>query len=258
MTARVLVLEDDVALAREIQRAFLDLGCSVEVIRDGNAGLARATTERFDLVVASLELPGMNGFRLCNRLKKEPAAAGVPIFLVSNQPQDVFDEHRKLPTRAQSYFNKPLTLAELVARARVMVPGLALPSDGGPPSSSGPVAPKVGKSSEEAGILDDLVVTDAEAEALPSAKGRVEKVDVAVVDALRKQLADKDETHARLKRELAEVRRKQDAAAPNDLSKQLAEKEESNVRLSRELAEARKLAEEESSPKPEVVTHLER
>src|SRR5882762_8663435 len=97
MGARILVLEDDVPLACEIQAALVAIGCEVEILRDGNAGLARTASDRFDLVIASLELPGMNGFRFCNRLKKAPTGRSMPVFLLTEQlSPDVFDEHRKL------------------------------------------------------------------------------------------------------------------------------------------------------------------
>src|SRR5262249_28122272 len=118
MGAKVLLLEDDVSLACEVKAALAGVGCTVEVLRDGNAGLARAVSHHFDLIVASVELPGMNGFRLANRLKKGPRAQSPPIFLVSSQLSTNFDEHRKLPTRAESYFHKPLIMAELIARVR--------------------------------------------------------------------------------------------------------------------------------------------
>src|SRR5689334_8013136 len=109
MSATVLLLEDDVALACEIQATLAQMGCSVETLRDGNAGLARAIPRRFALIVASLELPGMNGFRLCNRLKKDNTTRAPPIFLLASRAAaGEIDSHRRLPTRANSYFEKPV------------------------------------------------------------------------------------------------------------------------------------------------------
>src|SRR6266700_2108437 len=125
MGAKVLLLEDDVPLALEMNAALTQIGCAVDVQRDGNAGLTRAMSSPFDLIVASVELPGMNGFRLVNRLKKDQKRSSTPIFLVTSQSASTFDEHRKLPTRADSYFQKPIMMAELVARARASVPCLA-------------------------------------------------------------------------------------------------------------------------------------
>src|SRR5258705_12472564 len=104
MGAKVLLLDDDVSLACEMKAALASAGCAGEVLRDGNAGLARAVSTRFDLIVACVELPGMNGFRLANRLMKDSRIQKPPIFFISGQPSTTFDRHANLPHRAQRYF----------------------------------------------------------------------------------------------------------------------------------------------------------
>jgi len=207
MGARILVLEDDVPLACEIQAALGATGCEVEILRDGNAGLARAASDRFDLVIASLELPGMNGFRFCNRLKKAPTGRSIPVFLLSEQPSpDVFDEHRKLSTRADSYFHKPLTMAELIAQVRAcLVP--AAEGDG------------------ESDLLDDLLITDgASSEAAPA---RDAGLDSSATASLRARIAEHEQTNVRLMHELA--------AAHADAEKARAQMTEALGRSQREL-----------------------
>jgi two-component system response regulator MprA len=99
MDARVLLLEDDVALACEIQVALAQVGCHVEILRDGTQGLVRAVSDHFDLVLASLELPGMNGFRICNRFKRDPNVNTTPFFLLSSEASTTdFEQHQSLPT----------------------------------------------------------------------------------------------------------------------------------------------------------------
>jgi len=190
MAARVLLLEYDVIVAREIHAALASIGCEVEILRDGNAGLARAVSQRFDLVIASLELPGMNGFRVCNRLKKDSYGRGIPFFLKSSQSSsDAFDEHRKLPTRAESYFHEPLAMAELVARVRATLaatnPNAAAPAGG----------------ALEGGTIDDLLVTDA-AEAdrgreLAEAKASFEQILAAKTAAVSRLHREVDQWKAR-------------------------------------------------------------
>jgi DNA-binding response OmpR family regulator len=202
MGARILLLEDDVPLACEIQAALARAGCAVEILRDGNAGLARAVSDRFDLVVASLELPGMNGFRLCNRLKKEPLGRAVPIFLLTEQSADVFDEHRKLATHADSYFHKPLTMAELVARVRASVPSL-----GGAPGQ----AVEEGADTD---LLDDLVITDVDGPPNGAARSiESSHEDSRATDLLRSRIAEHEQTNIRLMHELAESRTSAQKAA---------------------------------------------
>ena len=72
MATKVLVFESDAAFAVELRNEFGKLGCSTTVVEDGNAGLQQAAAEKPDLILLSIELPRMNGFSVCNKLKKDP------------------------------------------------------------------------------------------------------------------------------------------------------------------------------------------
>jgi DNA-binding response OmpR family regulator len=115
---KVLLLEEDATYAAEIRQGLARLGFEVVLLRDGSVGLARAVSERFDLIIISAELPSMNGFRLCNRVKKDPNFGNVPLFLMGNIEDELL-MHRQLPTRADDYFKKPVVFAELLARIRL-------------------------------------------------------------------------------------------------------------------------------------------
>jgi DNA-binding response OmpR family regulator len=182
MAARVLLLEYDVVAAREIQAALVSIGCAVEILRDGNAGLARAVSQRFDLVIASLELPGMNGFRLCNRLKKDSYGRSIPFFLISSQSSpEAFEEHRKLPTRAESYFHEPLAMGELVARVRATVAAV---------------------NSSDGDTIDDLLITETGPERdhgreLSEARASFEQMLAAKTTAVSRLQREVDQWKAR-------------------------------------------------------------
>src|SRR5579883_3483573 len=122
MGPRVLLLDDDTQFVEEAQASLSGMGCEVTWLAGGDAGLARAVTDRFDLVVASAELRGVNGFRLCNRVKRDPRASAVPVFLVTTAASSgSVDAHRDLPTRADVYLRKPVVMAELLAQVRAHV-----------------------------------------------------------------------------------------------------------------------------------------
>ena len=72
MSIKVLVFESDSAFAGELRNELGNLGCAVRVVDDGNVGLQQAQAERPDLILLSIELPRMNGFSVCNKLKKDP------------------------------------------------------------------------------------------------------------------------------------------------------------------------------------------
>lgn len=127
----VLVFESDPSFAGTLQTELEQRGCSVRVVDDGNEGLRLASSSRPDLILLSIELPRMNGFSVCNKLKKDPQTSGVPlIILSSDSTEDVFEQHRKLKTRAEAYFRKPIEWGALLPHIESLV--VLGPSEGEP------------------------------------------------------------------------------------------------------------------------------
>jgi CheY-like chemotaxis protein len=122
MTIKVLVFESDPAFAEELQRELDTLGCATTVVDDGNIGLQQAAADKPDLILLSIELPRMNGFSVCNKLKKDPALKDVPLIILSAESSDeTFDQHKKLRTRAEDYVHKPIAFADLLTHIRRFV-----------------------------------------------------------------------------------------------------------------------------------------
>jgi len=127
MSIKVLVFESDGAFAGELRNELGKLGCAVRVVDDGNAGLQQAQTERPDLILLSIELPRMNGFSVCNKLKKDAELKDVPLIIMSSESSDeTFEQHKKLRTRAEAYVHKPVAFGELL---REINPFVALGGD---------------------------------------------------------------------------------------------------------------------------------
>src|SRR3954470_18971808 len=123
MGQKVLVFESDATFAGELRAELMKLGCNVQVVDDGNAGLQQATTARPDLILLSIELPRMNGFSVCNKLKKDPSLKDVPLIIMSSESSDeTFEQHRKLRTRAEDYVHKPIAFGELLQHINVFIP----------------------------------------------------------------------------------------------------------------------------------------
>ncbi|HRI63285.1 MAG TPA: response regulator, partial [Polyangium sp.] len=111
------------AFAWELRTELGRLGCTVQIVDDGNAGLQSAANDRPDLILLSIELPRMNGFSVCNKLKKDPQLKDVPLIIMSSDSSDeTFEQHRRLKTRAEDYVRKPIALGELVGHIRRLVP----------------------------------------------------------------------------------------------------------------------------------------
>jgi CheY-like chemotaxis protein len=135
MSTKVLVFESDAAFAGELRNELGKLGCATTVVDDGNAGLQQASGERPDLILLSIELPRMNGFSVCNKLKKDPGLKDVPLIIMSSESSnETFEQHKKLRTRAEDYVHKPIAFGELLQHIQGFV---AL---GAPPASEGDAA----------------------------------------------------------------------------------------------------------------------
>jgi len=114
---RVLVVEDEVRMARLLRRALEEEGHAVDVAGDGPEGLWLATENRYAAIVLDVMLPGFDGFEACRRLR----AAGIwaPVLMLTARDQ-VGDRVRGLDVGADDYLVKPFSLLELAARLRAL------------------------------------------------------------------------------------------------------------------------------------------
>jgi DNA-binding response OmpR family regulator len=130
---RVLVFESDAEFATNLKEALSARECEVEVVEDGEAGIQRAEASPPELIFLAIELPRMNGFSVCNKLKRHKLLAEVPLVLMSSEATDeTFEQHKRLRTRAEDYVHKPISVDDLLGRISSFVelpPAPALRSD---------------------------------------------------------------------------------------------------------------------------------
>ena len=112
--SKILIIEDEVAIA-DLEKDYLELsGFDVEVVNDGLIGYQKAMEEDYNLVILDLMLPGMDGFEICRKLREEK---NTPIIMVSAKKDDI-DKIRGLGLGADDYMTKPFSPSELVARVK--------------------------------------------------------------------------------------------------------------------------------------------
>ena len=111
--AKVLVVEDDEAIAQGLEFNLERKGYQVEVANDGAEALARIRATRYDLVLLDVRLPGIDGFDVCQRLRREGNFTPILMLTARAQPDDVIFG---LKMGADDYVVKPFDLAELLAR----------------------------------------------------------------------------------------------------------------------------------------------
>lgn len=112
--SKILIIEDDEAIA-ELQKDYLELsGFEVEVESRGDKGLTHALEEDEDLVILDLMLPEMDGFEICRQVREKK---DIPVIMVSAKKDDI-DKIRGLGLGADDYMTKPFSPSELVARVK--------------------------------------------------------------------------------------------------------------------------------------------
>jgi two-component system response regulator MtrA len=114
MNARILVVDDDTALAEMIGIVLRTEGFEPSFCGDGGEALAAFQREKPDLVLLDLMLPGKNGIEVCAEIRQE---SGVPIIMLTAK-SDTTDVVRGLESGADDYVVKPFNPKELVARIR--------------------------------------------------------------------------------------------------------------------------------------------
>jgi two-component system OmpR family response regulator len=115
---RVLIVEDEVKMARAVRRGLEHEGYAVEVATGGDDALFRATEDEFDAIVLDVMLPGMDGFAVCETLRRR--GRWVPVLMLTAR-DDVEDRIRGLDVGADDYLVKPFAFGELLARLRALL-----------------------------------------------------------------------------------------------------------------------------------------
>jgi CheY-like chemotaxis protein len=153
MAKKILFIENDSSFAAGIAESLEATGFEVRVTGDGKEGLDLAREWSPEAVVLCVELPGMSGYLVCQKLKKDDELRSLPLVLTSAEAtEETFEKHRTLKARADEYLLKPYTPQALVDKLGALV---------GLPEAAAP-APE-----EEIVSLEEEVGIEAEAEGSP-------------------------------------------------------------------------------------------
>ena len=115
---RILLVEDDIGLAEVLAEALGDYGYAVDVVYDGEMGWEQATREDYSTILLDVNLPKLDGIKLCQRLRSNGYT--VPILMVTARDANT-DKVVGLDAGADDYVVKPVDLLELMARIRALM-----------------------------------------------------------------------------------------------------------------------------------------
>ena len=112
---KILLIEDEVKLARFVELELKYEGYDVTTCHDGRVGMEMITNQEFDMILLDLMLPGLTGIEICRRVRK---FSQVPIIMLTAK-DEVMDKVAGLDSGADDYLTKPFAIEELLARMRV-------------------------------------------------------------------------------------------------------------------------------------------
>jgi DNA-binding response OmpR family regulator len=123
---KVLIVEDDQAMAVALRDGFSYEGYAVQVARDGATGLQLARERGHDLVILDVMLPRMSGLDVCRQLRS--AGNDTPVIMLTARGQEI-DKVLGLKTGADDYVTKPFSFLELMARVEAVLRRASKPAE---------------------------------------------------------------------------------------------------------------------------------
>lgn len=114
--AKILIVEDEVKIARFVELELKHEGYEVKAVHDGNLGCEEIVKGDYDLAVLDVMLPGMTGFEICT--KARAAGIKIPVIMLTAK-DDVSDKLSGFGSGADDYMTKPFAIEELLARIKV-------------------------------------------------------------------------------------------------------------------------------------------
>ena len=122
MTKHVLIADDEPNIVISLEFLMRRDGHRVSVARDGDAALAAIRSERPDLVLLDVMMPGRSGMEVCQAVREDPALAGVKILMLSAKGRDT-DLAKGTALGADAYMTKPCSTRELADKVRELLAG---------------------------------------------------------------------------------------------------------------------------------------
>lgn len=120
MVKKVLIADDEPNILISLEFLMQREGHAVSVARDGDEALAAIRSDRPDLVLLDVMMPGKSGFDVCQAVRADPALAGTRIVMLTAKGRDT-DVAKGTALGADAYVTKPFSTQELAARVRELL-----------------------------------------------------------------------------------------------------------------------------------------
>jgi CheY-like chemotaxis protein len=113
MTKKILVADDSVTIHMIINLTFAGEDVSVQAVTNGDRALEKTREINPDVILADVQMPGLGGYELCERIKSDPLLSGIPVILLASGVEP-FDEDRARHVKCDGHLTKPFATNELI------------------------------------------------------------------------------------------------------------------------------------------------
>ncbi|MDP2277341.1 MAG: response regulator, partial [Nitrospirota bacterium] len=115
MMRKMLLADDSITIQKVVELVLAEEGFEIKAVNNGEEALAAIETFKPDVVLADIEMPKMNGYQLCEKLKAHPLTKNVPVILLSGAFEPI-DEELARHVKADSFVIKPFESQELISK----------------------------------------------------------------------------------------------------------------------------------------------
>jgi two-component system response regulator RegX3 len=116
--SKLLIVEDEPAIRMGLIDVFVYHGFEVDFAENGHDGLEKALTNKFDLILLDVMLPGIDGFEICNRIREQSQDQAIIMLTAKSNDEDII---QGLSLGADDYVSKPFSVAQLVLRVQAVL-----------------------------------------------------------------------------------------------------------------------------------------
>jgi len=128
MTSKILVADDSITIQKIVAMAFENEDTVVEGIGNGKEAFSRLSEFQPDIVLADVDMPGINGFELSKKIKESPEFGSIPVLLLASD-FEVFNNDLFLDSRADDHITKPFKSEEIIKMVKSRLQGVTQTSE---------------------------------------------------------------------------------------------------------------------------------
>ncbi len=163
MVHRLLLADDSITIQKVVELVLAEEGFEIKAVNNGEEALAAISSFKPDIVLADTEMPIMNGYQLCEKIKTSSATQDVPVILLAGAFEP-FDEELARQVGADDVVIKPFESLELISKINASLTAAAIREEVAAETEGGEIAAEAGGADKDLWTMEEIPAETAEAE----------------------------------------------------------------------------------------------